>query len=208
MKRIIVASTDICAALIILASQLSIAQTAALPASTQAKSKVDVIIPKAKRTNAPDFTLLDAKGQPLTLSALKGKVVFLDFWATWCGGCKTEIPWYVEFDQKYRNKGLAVVGVSMDDEGMRIVKPFLAKNKIEYSVIVGNDGLAKQYNLTAMPMTLLIDRDGRIGVSHTGVVDKRDFESHIQALLKERAVSTALPQSQIAECSGRKSWHC
>ncbi len=111
-------------------------------------------------------------------------MVLLDFWATWCGGCKLEIPWYIEFDHKYRSKGLAVIGVSMDDEGMKVVKPFLAEKKIDYPVVIGNEELASRYGLTNMPMTLLIDRDGKIAVSHTGVVDKGNFESNIQTLLK------------------------
>jgi thioredoxin-related protein len=77
-----------------------------------------------------------------------------------------------------------VIGVSMDHGGMNIVKRFLAQRKIEYPVVIGNDGLAKQYNLTSMPMTLLIDRDGKIAVSHTGIVDKDKFESNIRALLR------------------------
>ncbi len=75
--------------------------------------------------------------------------------------------------------------VSMDDEGMQAVRPFLAQKKIEYPVVIGNDRLAKLYNLTSMPMTLLIDRHGKIAVSHTGIVGKNDFESHIQNLLKQ-----------------------
>jgi cytochrome c biogenesis protein CcmG/thiol:disulfide interchange protein DsbE len=143
-----------------------------------------VLTPQSRRKAAPDFTLTDATGRPLKLSSYKGKVVLLDFWATWCGGCKLEIPWYIEFDEKYRDKGLAVIGVSMDEEGMKAVKPFLAEKKIDYAVVIGNEELASRYGLTQMPMTLLIDRDGKIAVSHTGVVNKESFESNIQALLK------------------------
>jgi thiol-disulfide isomerase/thioredoxin len=145
----------------------------------------DTLIPEAQRKIAPNFKLTEASGQPLTLSAYKGKVVLLDFWATWCGGCKVEIPWYIEFYKKYGNQGLAVIGVSMDDEGMKVVKPFLRQKGIEYPVVIGNEGLAKEYNLTNMPMTLLIDRNGKIAVSHVGVVDKDNFESHIQELLQQ-----------------------
>jgi cytochrome c biogenesis protein CcmG/thiol:disulfide interchange protein DsbE len=139
-----------------------------------------------QRKPAPDFSLKDANGRTITLSAYKGKVVLLDFWATWCGGCKVEIPWYVEFDKKYRARGLAVIGVSMDDQGMKVVKPFLAQKGIEYAVVIGNEALAKKYNLESMPLTLLIDRNGRIAVSHAGVVNKDEFESRIKELLLER----------------------
>jgi cytochrome c biogenesis protein CcmG/thiol:disulfide interchange protein DsbE len=153
----------------------------------------DTLTPKAARKPAPNFTLTDNNGRPLTLSSYKGKVVLLNFWATWCGGCKLEIPWYMEFDKKYKNQGLAVIGVSMDEGGWKTVKPFLAKKRdaetgvniaMQYPIVIGTDSLAKQFGLTSMPMTLLIDRDGRIAVSHTGVVDKDNFENNIRALLK------------------------
>jgi peroxiredoxin len=176
MKRLNVTIAAACAALLLLTAWSAVAQAPKPHAA-------DLLTPQEQRKAAPDFTLADATGQPLTLSAYKGKVVLLDFWATWCGGCKVEIPWYVEFDRKYRDKGLAVIGVSMDDKGMMIVKPFLAQKKIDYPVVIGNDGLAKQYNLTSMPMTRLIDRDGKVAVSHTGIVDKDNFESHIRTLL-------------------------
>jgi peroxiredoxin len=144
----------------------------------------DTLIPEAQRTRAPDFSLLDAKGQAVKLSAYTGRVVLLDFWATWCGGCKTEIPWYIDFDKQYRGNGLAVIGVAMDDEGMKAVIPFVKQKGIEYTIVTGNDAMATQYGLTAMPLTLLIDRKGRIAVSHAGVVNRRDFEHDIQQLLR------------------------
>lgn len=153
----------------------------------------DSLIREDRRKPAPNFILTDAKGDTINLSTYKGKVVLLDFWATWCGGCKTEIPWYMEFDAKYKDRGLAVIGVSMDEGGWRTVKPFLALDKdpetgghtaMKYPVVIGSDSLAKRYSLTSMPMTLLIDREGRIAVSHTGMVDKDDWESKIRSLLK------------------------
>jgi cytochrome c biogenesis protein CcmG/thiol:disulfide interchange protein DsbE len=152
----------------------------------QAAVALDTLTPEAQRKMAPDFTLTDAKGKTITLSAFKGKVVLLDFWATWCGGCKVEIPWYIEFDNKYRDRGLAVIGVSMDDEGMKVVKPFLAQKNMEYPVVIGSEALARKYNLESMPLTLLIDRGGRIAVSHAGIVNKDDFENRIKELLLEQ----------------------
>ena len=155
--------------------------------------KREPLIAERQRKLAPNFILTDAKGDKINLSTYKGKVVLLDFWATWCGGCKTEIPWYMEFDAKYKDRGLAVIGVSMDEDGWKSVKPFLALEKdpetgghtaMKYPVVIGSDSLAKQYHLTSMPMTLLIDREGRIAISHSGMVDKNDWENKIQSLLQ------------------------
>ena len=138
----------------------------------------------ALRKAAPDFTLSDSKGAPIRLSDYKGKVVLLDFWATWCHGCNIEIPWYMEFQQKYKDKGLSVIGVAMDDDGWKSVRPFSDEKKINYIIVVGNEGLAKEYGVDNLPVTLLIDRDGKIAVSHAGMVEKEAFEKEIQALIQ------------------------
>ena len=139
------------------------------------------------RKPAPDFTLSDSKGASIKLSAYKGRVVVLDFWATWCEGCKVEIPWYMEFQTKYKESGLAVVGVSMDEDGWKSVRPFLAERKINYAVVVGNEALAKLFGVDALPVTLLIDRNGKIADVRVGMVEKNAFESEIQVLLKDTA---------------------
>jgi len=163
-----------------------VASYGALPA----RAPADLTAANSRKT-ASSFTLSDSKGASVKLSDYKGRVVLLDFWATWCGGCKVEIPWYMEFQSKYKDKGLSAIGVSMDEDGWKSVRPFLEKNPMNYSVVVGNPDLAKLYGVDSMPMTLLIDRDGKIAASHVGMVDKDAFESEIQILLKESAPKRA-----------------
>jgi len=133
---------------------------------------------------APDFTLTDLSGGTVSLSQFKGKVVLLDFWAVDCGGCKVEIPWYVAFDKTYRDKGLAVIGIDMYGESPDVVKAFMKKENMNYPVAIGNDALGERFHVEEMPLTLLIDRSGRIALSHAGIVDKTQFEKDIQELLR------------------------
>jgi cytochrome c biogenesis protein CcmG/thiol:disulfide interchange protein DsbE len=121
----------------------------------------------------------------LQLSRYQGKVVLLNFWATTCGGCQIEIPWFMEFQARYQRRGLVVIGVSMDDDGWKSVKPFVREKKINYRIVLGNEELARRYGgVAALPMTLLIDRAGRIAASRTGLVDKEAWENQIRTLLR------------------------
>jgi peroxiredoxin len=134
---------------------------------------------------AADFTLKDATGADLKLADYKGKVVLLNFWATWCGPCKVEIPWFMEFNKKYKDSGFAVLGISMDDDGWKSVKPYLAEKKIDYRIAVGNDDIGKLYGgVDALPTTFIIDRAGKIAFSHTGLEGKDTYEKEIASLLK------------------------
>lgn len=132
---------------------------------------------------APDFRLKDAWGQDVEVSGFKGKVVLLNFWATWCEGCREEIPAFIEFQDTYRNRGFAAIGVAMDAEGWAKVKPYLEASRINYSVVVGNDDVAKRYGLGSMPMTYLIDRNGKIAATYVGLADKSHCETAISRLL-------------------------
>jgi len=154
----------------------------AIPVRTQ-----NHLVEANSRKAAPNFTLMDSKEVPVTLSKFKGSVVLLDFWATWCEGCKVEIPWYMEFQKKYKDNGLSVVGVSVDDDGWKSVKPFLQAKQVNYTVVLGDWDLAGRFGITSLPVTLLIDRNGRVADSHVGMVDKDAFDREIQALLKESA---------------------
>jgi len=113
--------------------------------------------------------------------------VLLDFWATWCTGCKVEIPWFMEFEKKYRGRGLSAIGVAVDDEGWRTVKIYLAEHPITYPVVLGDmDIMEKKFGLPAsLPVTLLIDRNGRVASAHAGLVEREKFDADIRQLLDE-----------------------
>lgn len=140
------------------------------------------------RKPVPDLTLTASNGTLIKLSDYKGRVVLLDFWATWCEGCQEEIPWYVEFQSKYKKSGFSAIGASLDEDGWKSVKPYLREHKINYRIVVATLDSAKQFGVAkGMPVTLLIDRNGNIADIQSGVVDRAAFESEIQTLLKERA---------------------
>jgi thiol-disulfide isomerase/thioredoxin len=142
--------------------------------------------PVESRKPLPQVALTDSKGAPVDLSAYKDRVVLLDFWATWCEGCKEEIPWFMEFQDKYNKMGLTVVGASLDDNGWKSVKPYLQEHKINYRIVIGTFESAKQFGVDkGMPISVLIDRTGKIADVHLGMVDRAAFEREIQALLKE-----------------------
>jgi len=154
-------------------------------------SRASVVHSARGRQPAPGFSLTDDKGGRVALADLKGKVVLVNFWATWCHGCKEEMPWYIEFADKYRGAGLAIIGISMDADGWNAVRPFIQEKKLNYTVVIGNDALANQYGLDSMPLSVLVDRNGNIAASHAGVVDKDAWEHQIQKLLEEKSNQTA-----------------
>ena len=138
------------------------------------------------RRPATDFSLTDATGAHASLSGLRGKVVLLDFWATWCAGCKEEMPWFIEFQKKYARQGLASVGVALDDEGWEKVRPYLRDHPVNYPIVVADAAFAAKYGITGLPTTLLIDRRGQVAEVHVGKVEKESFEARIQTLLSEK----------------------
>ena len=154
---------------------------------------------------APDFSLKDVDGRVVHLSDYKGKVVVLDFWATWCGPCKEEVPWFSEFERKNKDRGFAVLGVDMDDDGWESVKPFLKELNVSYRVVMGDDKTAQLYGgIEALPTTYLIDRDGRIVSEHVGLTGKREFENAIEQLLQNKttALTGAAPVTALLTVPG------
>lgn len=138
------------------------------------------------RKMAPDFMLRDASGKSVRLSEFRGQVVLLNFWATWCSPCKIEIPWFVEFQQVYREAGVTVLGVSLDEDGWQSVKPYIQEKGLNYRVVVGSDETTRLYGgIESLPTTLLIDKAGRIAVKHVGLVEKKTYEESLKALIAE-----------------------
>jgi peroxiredoxin len=146
--------------------------------------------PGCERQAAPDFELQDASGKEVKLSDLRGKVVLVNFWATWCEGCQVEIPWFVEFAKKYEDEGLVIIGISLDDDGWKSVRPWIKEKNVNYTIVIGNRGLGKKYGLDGLPLTALVGRDGRIADSHNAIVDREATEGKIRALLKEGRMAT------------------
>jgi peroxiredoxin len=159
---------------------------------------------KVRRSSAkpaPEFSLKDANGQTVRLADYRGKVVLLDFWATWCGPCKIEIPWFMEFEKEFKDQGFAVLGVSMDEDGWSAIKPYVQNMKMNYRVLLGNDAISTAYGgLDSLPTTLLIDREGGIASTHVGVsMGKEEFKDAIVKLLETTSVSAPVaPRDTVA----------
>lgn len=133
---------------------------------------------------APDFSLPDLSGKKLNLSSYRGKVVLLDFWATWCDPCRDEIPHFIDLQNKYGDQGLQIIGVSMDD-GPEPVREFYQRYRVNYPVVMGNAKTGELYGgVFGLPIAFLIGRDGRIAMKHAGATNISVLEKEIVNLLR------------------------
>ena len=133
---------------------------------------------------APDFTLRDLDGQPFRLSDTKGKVVILDFWATRCPPCRRELPSFESLYREYKDRGLVIVGISLDRGAVSAVKLFVETNGISYPILIGDQGITGLYGgIRYIPTTFMIDREGRVREKFVGYRSKEVFESAIKELL-------------------------
>ena len=133
---------------------------------------------------APKLILKDLNGKTVNLEELKGKVVIVDFWATWCQPCTIMIPWFIEFRNRYGSQGLEIVGVAMDDEGLEAVKPYVEKAKMNYMILLGTEDTAQAWGgIFGLPTSFIIDREGKIQNHHVGLVGRDVFEKDIKGLL-------------------------
>ena len=129
--------------------------------------------------------------KPINLSELKGKissnksgVLIVDFWATWCPPCRKEIPGFINLYKKYKDKGLEIIGVSIDRGGITVVQPFVQQSGINYPIFLGNDEISDAYKIEGIPTTLIVGKDGETKSRHVGYVSEEAFEKEILALLK------------------------
>jgi thiol-disulfide isomerase/thioredoxin len=132
---------------------------------------------------APAWELKDLDGQVVKSSEFLGKVVILDFWATWCAPCKAEIPGFIALQKQYGDRGLVVIGVSLDDQGPVVVKRFMADFEMNYRVVLGDVALMQAFGGTAIPTTVIINRAGKIVARHVGFTPRETFEDEIKPLL-------------------------
>ena len=133
---------------------------------------------------APNFKLSTMDGKTIELKQLAGKAVVVNFWATWCGPCRREIPGMIRIYEKYKAKGLEIVGISLDRGGWNDLKPFLAKNPIAYTIVLGGNTEAQAYGgIEGIPTTFFVDRKGRIVSKTVGAMEEADFEKAVKSIL-------------------------
>jgi len=145
----------------------------------------EVIITEKEWGDAPDFTLPDLEGNSLTLSDFRGKVIILNFWATWCPPCRKEIPDFVELYEKYKDEGLLIIGVNLDKGDSRAVKQFSKNYKINYPIVLGNVNVTQDYGgIRGIPTTFVIDRKGDIKEKYVGYRPRATFENAVKKLLE------------------------
>jgi thiol-disulfide isomerase/thioredoxin len=186
MKKTVLVVIAVLAAIVVAAHFAD--KATRLPRTAAAK----VELPSAGNP-APDVTLKDLDGRDISLAQYKGKVVLVNFWATWCDPCRFEIPWLIDMQQKYGAKGFTVLGVAMDDEGQKVVAPFVQKERFDvggakspmiYPILIGNDAAADKFGgLLGYPTSVLIGRDGKQIKRITGLISYEEISKAIESQL-------------------------
>jgi thiol-disulfide isomerase/thioredoxin len=149
----------------------------------------------AKGSAAPEASLSipTLEGSTTSLDQYKGKVVLVNFWATWCDPCKTEIPWLIDFNKKYGPRGLVILGVAMDDEGKKVVEPWVKAKRfdvngqqaaMDYQILLGNDKIADKFGgILGLPTSMLYSRDGKKIKTIVGLINYQDLEKTLDSQL-------------------------
>jgi thiol-disulfide isomerase/thioredoxin len=161
---------------------------AAPAASPDENSPTALGLPDFRDKPAPSFTLKSVDGKTVSLADYKGKAVLLNFWATWCGPCKLEMPWLITLQKKYATQGFTVVGISEDDGSTKEVTDFMAKMGVDYPVLMYNDQLNKAYGgIDYLPTSYYIGRDGKVVIESGGLISESEMEANIQKILAKGA---------------------
>lgn len=170
---------------VVVAAMLYIGFHAARPKGSGGPDSLD---PAGK--SAPDFTLESLDGKNVSLSSYRGQAVLLNFWATWCGPCKIEMPWFVELQKEYGPQGLQIVGVAMDDASREEIAKFAKDMGVNYTILIGKEAVGQLYGgVDVLPTTYFIDRDGKIISREFGLQSRSLFVDNIKkALSQGRAV--------------------
>ena len=181
---------------IILAAAAAIAFTGCKSGGSQAAglgSQAAAVSNQKPLPSAPDVTFKDLQGKDVSLASLKGKVVLVNFWATWCEPCQVEIPWMIAFQKKYADKGFTLLGVAMDEEGKSVVDPYVQKTQFDvdghpttmnYPIVLGDDDLAGKFGgLLGLPTTYVVTREGKVAKRYIGLATEADLDKLIQSLL-------------------------
>jgi len=136
-------------------------------------------------TPAPAWKLKDVEGRAVSSAQFKGKVVVIDFWATWCPPCRAEIPGYIELQKKYGKDGLVIIGMSVDRQGPEVVKKFMTEHHVNYRIVMADDDVEAAFGgMDAIPTTFIIDRDGNIRDRKVGAEATADYEQTLLKFLK------------------------
>jgi thiol-disulfide isomerase/thioredoxin len=143
------------------------------------------VIPAIRGKPAAAFELPDIKGQTRKLADFHGKVLLVNFWATWCGPCLIELPWFVDFQKQYGPQGFEVIAISLDEDAAKVVPPFVEKHKFgTLTILLGEEKTPELFGgLLGLPTTFMVDRNGNYYSKHQGLVSKEDVESDILDLL-------------------------
>lgn len=145
---------------------------------------------------APAFTLKTIDGKTVSLSQFKGKAVLINFWATWCGPCKVEMPWLIDLQKKYAGQGFTVLGISEDDGPASNVADFASKMGVDYPVLMATDPVSHAYGgIDYLPTSYYIGRDGRVVAEIGGLISKQEIESKIQKILASPGIQPAAPET-------------
>ena len=150
-----------------------------------AQTSVPLQAPSDRRPAAP-FELRDSKGKRVRLSDYRGKVLLLNFWATWCGGCKQEMPEFEQLAQSFKKRKFTVLGISVDEKGWAEIRPFLKNSKVTYRIALAEKNTPEGYDIQYLPATFLIDQNGQIAARYQGRVDAQDIEANIRLLVESQ----------------------